>query len=58
MKNDMLVNEIIKLRDKLTNLKFQLFEENNSDMQRHLSYSMIETEFSLKEKMNLLENNH
>lgn len=58
MKNDMLVNEIIKLRDKLTTLKFQLFEENNSDMQRHLSYSMIETEFSLKEKMNLLENNH
>ncbi|MBI9012038.1 MAG: hypothetical protein JEZ08_07365 [Clostridiales bacterium] len=58
MKNDMLLNEIIQLRDRLTNLKFQLFEENNSDMQRHLSYSMIETEVSLKEKMNLLENNH
>jgi len=58
MKNDMLLNEIIQLRDKLTNLKFQLFEENNSDMQRHLSYSMIETEHSLKEKMILLENNH
>jgi len=58
MKNDMLLNEIIQLRDKLSNLKFQLFEENNSDMQRHLSYSMIETEHSLKEKMILLENNH
>lgn len=58
MKNDVLQNEIIELRDQLTSLKFQLVNENNSDTLRHISYTVKEIELILKEKMFLLENNH
>ncbi len=56
MTKDILLNEIIILRDKLTEIKFKLLEENNSDVTRHLSYTIEEVEYSLKEKMSLLEN--
>jgi len=58
MKKDMLLNEIIQLRDQLMSLKFQLVDENNTDTLRHLSYSVDEVELTLKEKMLLLDTNH
>lgn len=54
MTKDVLQNEIIKLRDKLSDVKFQLFDENNSDVKRHLSYSAEEIEGTLKEKIAIL----
>lgn len=58
MKKEMLLNEIIQLRDQLMSLKFQFVDENNTDTLRHLSYSVNEVELTLKEKMLLLDNNH
>ncbi|WP_240841184.1 hypothetical protein [Acidaminobacter sp. JC074] len=56
MTKDILLNEIIVLRDKLSEIKFRLIDENNSDVTRHLSYTIEEVESTLKEKMLLLEN--
>ncbi len=54
MTKESVLKEIITLRDRLTDVKFRLYDENNSDVQRHLSYSLEEIEITIKEKMILL----
>lgn len=51
MRREMLLKEIIHLRDRLTNVKFQLIDENNSDESRHLRYTIQEVELSIKKKI-------
>ncbi len=54
MTKDTVLEDIINLRDQLSDVKFKLFDENNSDVTRHLSYSVEEIEITIKEKMVLL----
>lgn len=54
MTKDVILREIINLRDRLSEVKFQLVEENNSDEKRHLNYYAQELESDLKIKMDEL----
>lgn len=51
MTKDILLKEIINLRDRLTDIKFQLVDEYNSDVSRHLNYTIQEVEGTIKEKI-------
>jgi len=54
MTKDIILNEIINLRDRLSEVKFKLIDENNSDVKRHLNYYAQELESDLKVKMDEL----